>query len=339
LPAPGDPILLAPPPAPAPRGWLRPGSAFGIPVIWMIGSLLALPLLVYAISYIPWALNGTGQRITSAAMPLIGNWPPGHTGDTLWDLTQSMYHYHDTLRATHAASSPWWAWPFDLKPVWFYQGSFAGNTAASIYDAGNLVIWWLGIPAMAFVAWQAFKRRSLALALLGVGFAWQWLAWSRIDRATFQYHYYTSVPFIVIGLAYFLAELWHGASARTCQDGIAPGRPSRWYRSCSWPPRRWPPSLRFSSWSVSTTRRPSSRAAASRPSRSPSSGCASLASWRRLWSAPATRAGSLPGRSSRRSPHSSCSTRTSRLCRCLRRSRTRTRACCPPTFTPSRSPP
>src|SRR5437899_12892797 len=67
---------------------------------------------------------------------------------------------------------------------------------------------------MAFVAWQAFKRRSLALALLGVGFAWQWLAWSRIDRATFEYHYYTSVPFIIIALAYFLAELWHGASSR-----------------------------------------------------------------------------------------------------------------------------
>ena len=215
LPAADDPVLLAEPASPAPRGWLRPGWGFGIPVLWMFASLLVIPLVVYVISYIPWALNGTGQQITNAAMPILGAWPPGHTGDTLWDLTQSMYHYHDTLRATHAASSPWWAWPFDLKPVWFYQGSFAGNTAASIYDAGNLVIWWLGIPAMAFVAWQAFKRRSLALALLGVGFAWQWLAWSRIDRATFQYHYYTSVPFIVIGLAYFLAELWHGASART----------------------------------------------------------------------------------------------------------------------------
>jgi 4-amino-4-deoxy-L-arabinose transferase-like glycosyltransferase len=214
-PAPGDPVLLTQPPAPAPRGWLRPGWGFGIPVIWMIGSLLALPLLVYVVSYIPWALNGTGQRITSAAMPLIGNWPPGHTGDTLWDLTQSMYHYHDTLRAGHDASSPWWAWPLDLKPVWFYQGAYANGTGASIYDAGNLAIWWLGIPAMAFAAWQAYRRRSLALALVTIGFAWQWLAWSRIDRATFEYHYYTSVPFIILALAYFLAELWHGPSLRT----------------------------------------------------------------------------------------------------------------------------
>jgi hypothetical protein len=217
--APDDPAQLADPPAPAPTGWLRPGWAFGLPVIWAAGSLVLLPVIVYVISYIPWALNSGGPagspQIFPAGTPIVGNWPPGHTGQTLLDLTKSMYDYHNNLRATHAASSPWWAWPFDLKPVWFYQGSFSGGTAAAIYDAGNLVIWWLGVPAMAFAAWQAFKRRSLALALVTIAFAFQWLSWSRIDRATFQYHYYTSVPFIILALSYFLAELWHGASSRT----------------------------------------------------------------------------------------------------------------------------
>ena len=68
---------------------------------------------------------------------------------------------------------------------------------------------------MAFVAWQAFARRSAALALIAIGFACQWISWARIDRAAFQYHYYTSLPFVLLGLAYFLAELWHGASRRT----------------------------------------------------------------------------------------------------------------------------
>ncbi|HEY6058919.1 MAG TPA: phospholipid carrier-dependent glycosyltransferase, partial [Candidatus Limnocylindrales bacterium] len=204
--APDDPIRLVEPPAPAPVGWLRLGSGFGLPAVWMAGCLLVLPLTVYVISYLPWV--ALGNRITDS-------WPPGNSGQTLLQLTQSMYDYHNNLRATHAASSPWWAWPLDLKPVWFYQGSFADGTAASIYDAGNLVLWWLSIPALAFCAWQAFRRRSLGLALVCVGFAWQWLSWSRIDRATFQYHYYTSLPFLFLALAYFLAELWHGASART----------------------------------------------------------------------------------------------------------------------------
>ncbi|HEX7471974.1 MAG TPA: phospholipid carrier-dependent glycosyltransferase [Candidatus Limnocylindrales bacterium] len=217
--APGDPARLAEPPAEPPAPWLRLGSYLGLPAAWMGLCLVLLPVAVYVVSYIPWALNSGGVAgsplIFPAGTPLIGAWPPGHDGQTLWQLTGQMYDYHNNLRAAHAAASPWWAWPLDLKPVWFYQGSFAGGTSAAIYDAGNLAIWWLGVPAMGFIAWQAFKRRSLALALVAVAFAFQWLSWSRIDRATFQYHYYTSVPFIIVAVAYLLAELWHGASRRT----------------------------------------------------------------------------------------------------------------------------
>ncbi len=202
-----DPARLLPSPTPAPEGWLRPGAAFGLPMLWVLACLVVIPLGLYVVSYIPWA-NVEDHRI-------LTSWPVGHEGQTLWDLTQQMYRYHNNLSAPHAASSPWWAWAFDFKPVWFYQENFAGGTAAAIYDSGNLVAWWFGVPAMAFAARQAFVRRSPALALLAIGFAFQWLAWSRIDRAAFQYHYYTSLPFVLMALAYFLAELWHGASRRT----------------------------------------------------------------------------------------------------------------------------
>ncbi len=71
------------------------------------------------------------------------------------------------------------------------------------------------MPALGFVVWQAFRRRSPALALIAIAFAVQWISWARIDRAAFQYHYYTSLPFVFLALAYFLAELWHGPSRRT----------------------------------------------------------------------------------------------------------------------------
>jgi hypothetical protein len=162
---------------------------------------------VYVVSYIPWALIDNHR--------LWEGWPPDHTGQTLLTLVGDMYRYHNNLTAAHAASSPWWAWPLNLKPVWFYQGSFANSTSAAIYDAGNMVIWWLGVPALVFTAYQAFRRRSLALALIVIAFLAQWISWARIDRAAFQYHYYTSLPFVVMALAYFAAELWHGASRRT----------------------------------------------------------------------------------------------------------------------------
>ena len=79
--------------------------------------------------------------------------PPTTPGtDTFLALQKRMYDYHNNLRATHAASSPWWAWPFDLKPVWFYLGSLAEGWTALTYDAGNLVLFWLSVPAMAWTA-------------------------------------------------------------------------------------------------------------------------------------------------------------------------------------------
>ncbi|HET9680899.1 MAG TPA: phospholipid carrier-dependent glycosyltransferase, partial [Candidatus Limnocylindrales bacterium] len=206
-PKPDQPAAMLEPPAPAPTGWLNLGSGFGIPALWTLACVVGIPIVVYVASYIPWAWVEGHQLWTG--------WPPGHTGQSLIDLTQAMYNYHNDLTAAHPASSPWWAWPFDLKPVWFYQDSFAGGTSASIYDAGDIVAWWLAIPAMAFAAWQSFKRRNVGLGLITIAFACQWLAWARIDRAAFQYHYYTALPFLLIALAYFVAELWHGPSWRT----------------------------------------------------------------------------------------------------------------------------
>ena len=190
--------------------------------------LLVLPIVIYIVMYIPWAMPWQPQTADTGQLPVIAclhsnaqtgvcdqALPAGHTGQTLWDLTIQMYNYHNDLRASHAASSPWWAWPMDLKPVWFESIGYANDNGSMIYDGGNPALWWLAIFAMAFICWQAFKRRSLGLALVAVAFFWQWLSWSRIDRASFQYHFYTALPFFLLGLAYFLAELWHGPSRRT----------------------------------------------------------------------------------------------------------------------------
>lgn len=205
--------LLGPSTA-APEGWLRPGARAGIPWLYALACLSIVPLFVYVVSYAPWAAINNDQW----GIPLIGSvpfMPRGGTGTTLLDLTKSMYDYHNDLRATHPASSPWWAWPFDLKPVWFYQDGFAGTTTGVIYDSGNLVLFWLSIPAVAFAALQAWRRRSLSLTLVIVAISVMWLPWARIDRATFQYHVFTTLPFSFLALAYFVAELWHGPSWRT----------------------------------------------------------------------------------------------------------------------------
>ncbi|HUP82978.1 MAG TPA: phospholipid carrier-dependent glycosyltransferase [Candidatus Limnocylindria bacterium] len=193
---------------PAPRGWLRPGSGFlGLPWLLALGAVLLLPIGVYILSYIPWINLGNHW-----GLPFF---PAGTEGQAFLDLQKSMYDYHNNLRATHPASSPWWAWLLDLKPVWFEQSDYAGGTTAVIYDTGNLVAFWLAIPAIVWTCWQAWKRRSLPLTFIAVAIASLWLPWARIDRATFQYHIFTTLPFTFLALAYFLAELWHGPSRGT----------------------------------------------------------------------------------------------------------------------------
>jgi Gpi18-like mannosyltransferase len=204
---------LAPPPGvdeaapPVDRGWMRPGSGpLGLSWLAALGAVTLIPLAVYTISFIPWI--DLGNRWTA-------DFPAGNSGQTFLDLQRSMYDYHNFLRATHAASSPWWAWPFDLKPVWFEQSGYANGATAVIYNTGNLVAFWLAIPAVAWVAFQAWRRRSLALGFLLIVILCLWLPWSRIDRVSFQYHIFTTLPFSFLALAYFLAELWNGPSRRT----------------------------------------------------------------------------------------------------------------------------
>jgi hypothetical protein len=239
-PGPSDPSSFASPPAPAPTGWLRLGTGFGLPAAFMAFCLLILPIVVYVALYVPWAMPWQPQTDTSTTSyrgglpvmycpdpdtdprsPTYGNcihgdgWPNGHTGKPLIQLTIQMYNYHNDLRASHAASSPWWAWPMDLKPVWFESIGYGPDMGSWIHDGGNPALWWVAIFAMGFITWQAFKRRSLGLGLIAIAFFWQWLSWARIDRAAFQYHFYTALPFFLLALAYFLAELWHGPSRRT----------------------------------------------------------------------------------------------------------------------------
>jgi Gpi18-like mannosyltransferase len=198
---------------PEPSAWLHPGRLAGMPWLVTLACLTLVPIGIYIVSYAPWIELGNQW-----GLPLIGSLPflpdGSATGRTLADLTVSIYQYHDNLRAEHAAASPWWAWPLDLKPVWWFSRDYAGRTMGLIYDAGNLVIFWCGVAAMAFAGWAAWHRRSRSLAIIVILWLCLWLPWARIDRAAFQYHVFASLPFMVMALAYSLAELWHGPSAR-----------------------------------------------------------------------------------------------------------------------------
>ena len=179
------------------RRWYLPAEMGGLSWPWFAACLGVIPLLVYFIVYIPYLQLGHG-----IATQGLG---PGYAW-SLDELQSQMFGYHFGLTAGHPASSPWWSWPLDLKPVWFYSHSFDDRQLAVIYNGGNPILFWAGVPAIFFAAVQAWRRRSFALVLVVAAFAFQYLPWTRIERATFHYHYLAAALFAMIAVAYAVDE-------------------------------------------------------------------------------------------------------------------------------------
>ncbi len=180
------------------RRWFEPAEMGGFAWSWVGASLVIVPLVVYALAYIPYLQLGHDWAVGGG---------PGY-GWSLDELHAQMFGYHFNLTAGHASSSPWWSWPLALKPTWFFGGTaYDGDQIAVIYNGGNPVLFWAGIPALLACGVLAWKRRSAALVLVVAAFAFQYVPWIRIERATFAYHYLTAVIFAMVAVAYLVDEL------------------------------------------------------------------------------------------------------------------------------------
>lgn len=178
--------------------WWDPAQMGGFGWSWIGACLLVIPLTVYVLSYVPYLELGHTFAIASTG--------PGY-GWSIDELHSQMFGYHFGLTAGHASSSPWWSWPLALKPTWFFNGSYDAEQIAVIYNGGNPILSWAGMPAIVICAILAWKRRSPALVLLVFAFGFQLIPWTRIERATFAYHYLTALIFAMVAIAYVVDEL------------------------------------------------------------------------------------------------------------------------------------
>ena len=154
---------------------------------------LLIPLLLYVGSYLPLILSGSMQ------------W------SDLLPAQLSMFRYHSNLTATHPFSSSWYSWPLMLRPIWYYMGSFLPTGwVASIAAFGNPVVWWGGLAGilLALIALlrQGAARRFSALFLVLL-YAAVYLPWAGISRVCFIYHYFTAMPFALLGLGLAVCRL------------------------------------------------------------------------------------------------------------------------------------
>ena len=121
---------------------------------------------------------------------------------------QKMYEYHSNLDKEHAFSSKWYSWPFCYKPVWFYTHLTKDGKKGTISTVGNIVIWWVGIISFFYLLYDIFKKKNKNSLLLVIIILSLWLPYALIPRIMFLYHYFSVIPFLILGTVKMLEDVW-----------------------------------------------------------------------------------------------------------------------------------
>ena len=176
---------------PSKKYWRDALVTTGVCIVFFI----IIPALIYYLSYY-WQLQYEGGLRVSRVL----------------ELQKSMLNYHAGLgNDTHYFRSPWYEWPVIAWPMWYYSGTkyLAEGMVSSISCMGTPAVWWTGLIAIAalLVYVCAKKGSGKAANITALGFLSQYLPWVLVPRSTFIYHYFASVPFIILAQAFWFDHI------------------------------------------------------------------------------------------------------------------------------------
>ena len=129
----------------------------------------------------------------------------------VWRNQVNMYNFHSGLSSSHPYASPWYEWPFLIKPMWYYSNEALRKTGvmSSIAAFGNPAVWWVGTIAMLYLFIDTYlkKKPTKTVLFIIIGFLSQYLPWVIVPRSMFIYHYFASVPFFIIAIVMAIRKL------------------------------------------------------------------------------------------------------------------------------------
>lgn len=200
--------------------------------LWCVLFFIIVPLAIYLLSYIPYMAYN--KRIVSF----------GDYLQAVWNAQVGMLNYHSKpgLGMDHPFYSPWWEWPIIGKPMYYASRQYVSADSTiqySIFSFGNPVIWYGALVTLLWniVRWikEKINRPPVndcsgrlittpyhpAYLFLLTGLLAQYLPWVLVPRGTYIYHYFASVPFMIISIILFIHD-WPGISEKQ-QKWIAAG--------------------------------------------------------------------------------------------------------------------
>jgi 4-amino-4-deoxy-L-arabinose transferase-like glycosyltransferase len=161
--------------------WLKRKNKIKPSILWF----LILPPAIYLLSYLPMFASG-------------------HTLTTWWGMQEQMWWYHTGLKATHAYSSPWWSWPFLIRPVYLYTSDEISGFVSRIYMMGNPFVFWFGLASILTSAVYAYLEKNKKAGFVVFSYLIFFAPWAASPRIMFLYHYLPSIPFLAIAVGYVL---------------------------------------------------------------------------------------------------------------------------------------
>lgn len=199
-----DPSLLSEEEKHIKQNWVKESA---ITVLACIVFFVLIPFAIYVLSFYPVFKNSMGglsvQRVIEASKHMLS------------------YHAEPGRGIDHPYYSPWYRWPFSQLPMYYFSGGRVQGSASNIFAFGNPIVWYCGLISMIAVFVCSIQTGRKAISRPAESFfsmdkrAWfiliafmaQFLPWALVPRGTYIYHYFPSVPFIILAAAYTLDSI------------------------------------------------------------------------------------------------------------------------------------
>jgi len=162
-------------------------------VLLSVLFFVIIPLFIYTASYYPYALDRGDPSWKGMFEVMLAN-------------QTHMFSYHQGVSAPHPYQSKWWMWILNVRPILYYMEDTA-TTVSRFAAFVNPVLCWGGLAALILTARAVWQRRDGKALFLLVGYLSQLVPWIPISRPTFNYHYFPSIPFLVLALCFVFNDL------------------------------------------------------------------------------------------------------------------------------------
>ncbi|MDF2975810.1 MAG: glycosyltransferase [Actinomycetospora sp.] len=185
------------------------------PALW---ACLAVPVLVYVASWLPWIANetGTDRHAVGQQLPVGGVLPDWLRG--LVYYSTKVLEFHATLDTPRGSPHPWeskpWTWPMGLRPMLYSYESGTGelgcgssSCVSAVMLIGTPAMWWLAVPALGWSLWRVVTAFDWRHAAVLVGYGAGYLPWfTNLDRQMYFFYMTPVAPFLVLAIVLALGE-------------------------------------------------------------------------------------------------------------------------------------